>query len=277
MIRLPAGRLAAVLAAVGVAVVDQGCLSCLWPLGPAPPEATFAAVIDAYEPGKALAIALEALGLRHPYFEDVSAPVVKAAAAMDDDTTAFKQVLEVIAGTDLSGRDGTGEPADLLGTTYQLLRTHGSKNQLAAFFTPPPLARLLGAVNEASQGDALYEPTLGTGALFLGARESLTRRGIDPWTCGWFGMDIDSLAVALAGMNAIAWGLGPHVWLHAGNSLTDHFVTPTGCPVRFQVVLSNPPFSGSVRGGQGAGGEQRIVADPAGRRAQMGLSYPWGR
>lgn len=108
---------------------------------------------------------------------------------------------------------------DLLGPLYTLLRSHGDKQALGAFFTPASIARVIAEMSGTVEHSRVYEPACGSGAMVVAAARSMRARGMDPRTVTWVLNDIDPVVVALAGINAAASGLGQRVVLTVGDAL----------------------------------------------------------
>lgn len=266
------GWMAATLSMAAIALVDRHRALDLWPLGPLPEQATFDHVAGCDDHGKALCAALDAIEQRWPHTQGNLGPL-RSGCERFAGTRTLTPVIEAFAAVDLSACSTGPGAGDLLGDLYGFLRSVGGKRHLGAFFTPGSISSLVAAVIPVNAGDAVLEPAMGTGSLLRAAVQDLVGRGVDPWQVGWFGIDLDRVAVALASLNAIVWGLGPHVWFHAGDGLVDRFVTPSGAPIRFAVTLANPPWGTTITMDR-AGGGACVVVDAEARRRQMGLLAP---
>lgn len=108
---------------------------------------------------------------------------------------------------------------ELLGPVYSTLRSPGSRSSDGAFYTPMPVARLIAEMNPLSEGDSFADPACGSGVLAVGAAVTMRRRGLNPATVTWVLNDIDPVAVALAGINAVIHDFGPNVVLRCGDGL----------------------------------------------------------
>jgi|GEM_PF-3348358 len=127
-------------------------------------------------------------------------------AAGDHQVRALAACFDVLAGLDVhaSFEDANG---DLLGPVYMSLRGLSSQQAAGAFYTPPDLSLLLGAMTMPDEGARVMEPCCGAGGMVLGVVKAMRQAGRDPNACTWVLNDLDPLAVALAGVNLAAHGL----------------------------------------------------------------------
>ncbi len=116
---------------------------------------------------------------------------------------------------------------DVFGPLLTVLRTRGSRVARGQYYTPPDiadlLARLAGTVPQA--GEAVFEPTAGTGGLLRATARAIREAGGDPRTIRWVAVERDELALAALAVNAVVWDLGPHILLAHGDVLTDEWQT----------------------------------------------------
>jgi hypothetical protein len=122
------------------------------------------------------------------------------------------------------------EDADLLAWLLQILSGQGASAAKGFFHTPPPIAELLGqiALSNVDRGATIPagsrigdETGGGTGTLLRAAAELIRQQGGDPQTMRWFCNDINPLASACVGVNAIVWGLGEFVVVGCADVLPD--------------------------------------------------------
>ncbi|CAO5150945.1 site-specific DNA-methyltransferase (adenine-specific) [Frankia sp. AiPs1] len=112
---------------------------------------------------------------------------------------------------------------DLFGPLLVELRADGARLAAGQFYTPADIADTLATavLHDAEPGNSVMDPAIGTGGLFRAAAQTLRAQGTDPASLLWFGGDVDETAIACAAVNAVLWGLGRHVVLGVGDSLTD--------------------------------------------------------
>lgn len=108
---------------------------------------------------------------------------------------------------------------ELLGPVLMGLRGQGDKQAKGAFYTPMNVSQIIAAMSAPHEGATIHEPTCGAGGMVIAAAHVMRRRGLDPTSVAWSLNDIDPLAVALAGVNAVIHGLGHNVTLTCRNAL----------------------------------------------------------
>jgi len=124
----------------------------------------------------------------------------------------------------------TGDPdpynrsdTDVISWTITSLRSHGAKQGLGEYHTPPELcdmmARMLIGDTPPEKGWRFHEPAGGTGGMFRAAAQHLRNLQADPADYEWALNELEPLAAAGAAVNAIVWGLGPNVVIACGDTL----------------------------------------------------------
>ncbi|MET7497624.1 N-6 DNA methylase [Streptomyces sp900116325] len=124
----------------------------------------------------------------------------------------------------------TGDPdpwcrsdTDLMSWTITSLRSHGARQGLGEYHTPPELCDMMAAMTcdaeSLQKGAWFHEPAGGTGGMFRALAQHLRNHHLDPADYQWAINDIDPLAAAGAAVNAIVWGLGPNVVVSCGDAL----------------------------------------------------------
>jgi hypothetical protein len=122
---------------------------------------------------------------------------------------------------------GAPDPAwrcehDTLGALLAALRSHGKRDALGEFHTPPEVATLLtrmAVLEPPGPGESFDDPTAGTGGLLRAAALALRLQGLDPHDYVWSMGDIDPIAAACCAVNALVWDLGPNVLVFCGDTL----------------------------------------------------------
>lgn len=126
----------------------------------------------------------------------------------------------------------TGDPdpynrsdTDVMSWTITSLRSHGAKQGLGEYHTPPEvcdmMARMIIGETPPEKGFWFHEPAGGTGGMFRAAAQHLRDLHEDPADYGWALNELEPLAAAGAAVNAIVWGLGPHTVIACGDTLAD--------------------------------------------------------
>ncbi|MFI6469799.1 N-6 DNA methylase [Streptomyces sp. NPDC050516] len=124
--------------------------------------------------------------------------------------------------------------ADVLSPTLTTLRSRGAGKGLGEYHTPPVLTDSIAEVTVADLASDLlsghltlkrrqhiHDPAGGSGGMLRSAAQLLRRNGRDPADHEWSMVDIDPIAAACGAVNALTWGLGPHVTVACDNSLAN--------------------------------------------------------
>ncbi|MET9412158.1 N-6 DNA methylase [Streptomyces sp. NPDC002935] len=125
----------------------------------------------------------------------------------------------------------TGDPdpylrsdTDVMSWTITSLRSHGARQGLGEYHTPPEVCDLMAAMTctEAPEkGERFHEPAGGTGGMFRALAQQLRHLLADPADYEWALNELEPLSAAGAAVNAIVWGLGPNVVIACGDTLAD--------------------------------------------------------
>ena len=108
------------------------------------------------------------------------------------------------------------------------------------FYTPPPSATGVPGRPYPKSGDSVIDESCGSGYMLASSAAWLRGHGWDPHTCSFFGMDTDADNLAIASINLVGAGAGPHVWLHQGDPHVCKFVDPNGDDVDHDVFVTDP-------------------------------------
>ncbi|WP_424216963.1 N-6 DNA methylase (plasmid) [Streptomyces sp. BI20] len=145
---------------------------------------------------------------------------------------AVRQVVHAALRTGLLRLTGHHAPedrahADVLSHVIQMLRSHGARDGLGEFHTPPPIAETMAVITvmPPEPGDSILDPAAGSGGLMRAAAQVIRRHGMDPAEFTWAMVDIDPIAASCAATNAIVWGLtngnGTNVTVACDDSLAN--------------------------------------------------------
>ncbi|MFE5406819.1 N-6 DNA methylase [Streptomyces sp. NPDC056580] len=124
----------------------------------------------------------------------------------------------------------TGDPdpyhradTDVMSWTITSLRSHGARQGLGEYHTPPEVCEMMAALivgNEPPpKGQRFHEPAGGTGGMFRALAQHLRHLHLDPADYVWALNELEPIAAAGAAVNAVVWGLGPNVVIACGDSL----------------------------------------------------------
>lgn len=108
---------------------------------------------------------------------------------------------------------------DLLGVMYQCMSSKSAKQAKGAFYTPMSLSRMIAMMSDIQEGTSVNDPCCGSGGMMVAAAQVMREKGLRPETVHWVANDLDKVAVALAGLNFAAHGMGPNITLTSRNAL----------------------------------------------------------
>lgn len=137
-------------------------------------------------------------------------------------------------------------PYDILGAAYEYLLKQfadASGKKAGEFFTPRAVVRLLVSVLDPKPGESVYDPACGSGGMLVETIQEVRERGGDPRTLKLYGQEVNLTTAAIARMNLYLHEIEDFKVLR-GDTLRDPlFRTKSGDLQRFDVVMTNPPFS----------------------------------
>ncbi|MFD3455809.1 N-6 DNA methylase [Streptomyces sp. NPDC058691] len=136
------------------------------------------------------------------------------------DTALRYGVLQMTGSPDPYLRSDT----DVMSWTITSLRSHGARQGMGEYHTPPELCEVMAAMTcpeVPRKGERYHEPAGGTGGMFRALAQHLRHMSCDPADYQWWLNELDPLAAAGAAVNAIVWGLGPNVVIACGDTLAD--------------------------------------------------------
>ena len=148
----------------------------------------------------------------------------------------------------LDFRSNRADGDDLLGDAYEYLMRHfatESGKSKGQFYTPAEVSRIMAKVigvgGAKSAGQAIHDPTCGSGSLLLKAHdEAKGSTGLD---LAIYGQEMDNATAALARMNMILHDC-PTAEIWKDNTLSSpHFKASDGRLKTFDFVVANFPFS----------------------------------
>jgi len=143
-------------------------------------------------------------------------------------------------------RDEDFEFPDMLGAAYEYLIKYfadsaGKKG--GEFYTPRDVIRLMVRLLAPQPGMRIYDPCVGSGGMLILSREYVQETGGDPDDLSFFGQDANGNAWAICKMNLLLHGIRD-ADVRLGDTLLDPLhLDPNGELMRFDRVISNPPFS----------------------------------
>ena len=136
-------------------------------------------------------------------------------------------------------------PADVLGRAYEYLIKRFADDagaKAGEFFTPPEVVDTLVRILEPRPGDAIYDPTGGSGGMLVHAAVYLREHGHLATNARYFAQEMNWGNAAIGKINSVLHGLEADI--RAGYStITDPQFVEDGKVSRFSLVLANFPFS----------------------------------
>jgi len=143
---------------------------------------------------------------------------------------------------DLSNRS---VPPDILGRAYEYLIKQFADDagaKAGEFFTPPEVVDVLVRILEPRPGDAIYDPTAGSGGMLVHSADYLREQGYPATSARYFAQEMNWGNAAIGKINSVLHGL--EATIAAGTStITDPAFLEAGQLKKFSLVLANFPFS----------------------------------
>jgi len=208
---------------------------------------------------------------RWPYLRDelttnVGDGLNKALAALEEENSGLEGVLHHIDFTRTVGKsrlpdkklleliqhfntyrllNDDFEFPDLLGAAYEYLvgefaDSAGKKG--GEFYTPREVVRMLVRLIDPQEGMRIYDPCSGSGGMLILSAEHVQEHGGNPRNIGLFGQEDNGGVWSISKMNMLLHGIGDSD-LRNGDTLADPQHTQDGELMRFDRVITNPPFS----------------------------------
>ncbi|MFN8521130.1 MAG: class I SAM-dependent DNA methyltransferase [Chloroflexota bacterium] len=135
---------------------------------------------------------------------------------------------------------------DVLGNAYEyLLRQFADESGKKAgeFFTPRSVVRLLTRILDPQPTDSVYDPACGSGGMLVEAANEVIESGGSLRQMRFYGQEVNLTTSAIARMNLYLHEI-EDVDIRRGDTLRDpRFLDDRGRLRRFDVVITNPPFS----------------------------------
>lgn len=134
---------------------------------------------------------------------------------------------------------------DLLGAAYEYLigefaDSAGKKG--GEFYTPRSVVRMMVEIAQPQEGQRVYDPCSGSGGMLIHANSYVEEHGGNPRNLSLFGQEDNGGVWSISKMNMILHGIAD-ADLRNGDTLGEPLHIEGGELMRFDRVLSNPPFS----------------------------------
>lgn len=134
---------------------------------------------------------------------------------------------------------------DLLGAAYEYLigefaDSAGKKG--GEFYTPRAVVRMMVRLADPKEGESVYDPCSGSGGMLIMSAEHLRERGDNPRNLSLYGQEDNGGVWSMSKMNMILHNIAD-ANVRNGDTLEDPLHIQGGELMRFDKVLTNPPFS----------------------------------
>ena len=136
-------------------------------------------------------------------------------------------------------------PEDELGQAYEYLIkkfADDSGHTAAEFYTNRTLVHLMTLMLDPQPGEAIYDPTCGSGGMLLSCVAELRRQGQESRNVKLYGQERNLMTSSIARMNLFLHGI-QDFRIERGDTLADPKFIEGDRLRRFDVVLANPPYS----------------------------------
>ena len=134
---------------------------------------------------------------------------------------------------------------DLLGAAYEYLigefaDSAGKKG--GEFYTPRAVAQLMVRIVQPQEGMSVYDPCVGSGGMLILSKQHIEECGGNPKNLALYGQDNNGGVWAICKMNMLLHGIRD-ADIQNEDTLSKPLHVSGGDLIRFDRVLSNPPFS----------------------------------
>lgn len=138
------------------------------------------------------------------------------------------------------------EHRDLLGSAYEYLvsvfaQESGKKG--GEFYTPRDVVSLMVRLVDPGEGQRIYDPCCGSGGMLIYARQYVAEHGGNADNLSLYGQDNEGSAWAICKMNLLLHGVFRGTDIANDDTLTAPQHLEGNDLMRFDRILSNPPFS----------------------------------
>ena len=204
--------------------------------------------------------------LRDELHDNVGDGLNKALAALEEENTGLEGVLHHIDFTRTVGKsklpdkklreliqhfskyrllNDDFEFPDLLGAAYEYLigefaDSAGKKG--GEFYTPRAVVRMMVRLADPHERYRVYDPCSGSGGMLIMSAEHVREHGGNPKNLGLYGQEDNGGVWSMSKMNMILHGI-PDADLRNGDTLGEPLHVGGGELMRFDPVITNPPFS----------------------------------
>lgn len=135
---------------------------------------------------------------------------------------------------------------DLLGQGYEYLLkdfADESGKRAGEFFTPREVVNLIVGILRPEPGEAVYDPTCGSGGMLVAAINQVREASKDHRTLRVYGQEVNLTTASIARMNLFLHEIEDFDIKRGDTLRAPAFKEKTGAIRQFDAVIANPPFS----------------------------------
>ena len=155
----------------------------------------------------------------------------------------------------------TNVPHDVMGDAYEYLIkkfADDSGHTAAEFYTNRTVVKLMTMITDPQSGEAVYDPTCGSGGILLNAALHLKEQGKEYRNMKLYGQELNLITSAIARMNMYMHSINEFKIVQ-GDTLDSPQLLANDHLQQFDIIMANPPYS--VK----RWSQQKFSADPFGR------------
>ena len=196
--------------------------------------------VNSDELGKIIDEAMEAVEKENP--RRLKGVLPKTYAASNVKPEVLGELIKLFSEIDFEEGDGD---RDILGRVYeyflgQFADSEGKRG--GEFYTPRSIVKLLVEVLEPFEGCRVFDPACGSGGMFVQSHQFLKIHKKNPTKINFSGQEVNPNTWKLAKMNLALRGI------YGDLKVGDSFHDDKFANMRFDIVISNPPFNMSEWG-----------------------------
>lgn len=152
----------------------------------------------------------------------------------------LKSLLEDFSDPRLDLRPSRVGNLDIIGNAYEFLIGKFAANagkKAGEFYTPPEVSQLIAMLVDPQPGDRICDPACGSGSLLIKCGQQVGSKDFSLW-----GQENIGATWALAKMNMFLHGMD-NAHIEWGDTIRNPKLLADDKPMKFEVVVANPPFS----------------------------------
>ena len=137
---------------------------------------------------------------------------------------------------------------DILGQAYEYLLKNfadESGKKAGEFFTPRQVVRLIVRMLDPQPGESIYDPAAGSGGMLVESINTVRAHGGDTRTLRLYGQEVNLTTAAIAKMNLFLHEIEDFKIVRGDTLRSPGLRKQDGTISQFDVVVANPPLTGS--------------------------------